>query len=110
MPRVQRTYQHSALYQRIWGTVRLIPKGKVATYGQIAHMTGLPGHARMVGYALHGLSDGSNVPWHRVINAQGRISLPKGSSAHARQRRLLQQEGVLFRRGRIDLELFGIEW
>jgi len=65
-------------YQRIYGTIRLIPRGRVATYGQIAELAGLPGHARQVGYALHALPDGSDVPWQRVVNVQGRVS-PRAS-------------------------------
>ncbi len=109
MPRTQRHRQHAPLYERIWESVRLIPRGKVATYGQVARMSGLPGYARMVGYALHGLSNGSDVPWHRVVNAQGRISLPKGSADHMRQEKLLRQEGVVFRGGVIDLGLYGVD-
>jgi methylated-DNA-protein-cysteine methyltransferase related protein len=85
----------STLYPSIFEAVRAIPRGKVATYGQIAAMAGIPGHARLVGYALHTLEEGTDVPWHRVINARGRISL------HAQfggllQRELLEAEGVVF--------------
>ena len=58
-------------YQRIYEAVKRIPRGRVATYGQIATLAGLDGHARQVGYALHSLPDGSDIPWHRVINAKG---------------------------------------
>ena len=61
-------------YQRIYDVVRRIPAGRVATYGQVAALAGLPGHARQVGYALHALEDHSGVPWQRVINAGGRVS------------------------------------
>jgi methylated-DNA-protein-cysteine methyltransferase-like protein len=94
-------------YEVIWETVRQIPKGKVATYGQVAKESGFPGHARLVGYALHSLPPNVGVPWQRVINSQGRISFPRGSSAHHRQRRLLRREGVLFDGDTIDLERFG---
>ncbi len=83
-------------YRRIYKTVRRIPRGRVATYGQIAELAGLPGHARQVGYALHALKPGTRVPWHRVINAQGRISLRAFPGADVRQRQLLEAEGVLF--------------
>jgi methylated-DNA-protein-cysteine methyltransferase related protein len=90
---------------RIHKAVSCIPRGRVATYGQIARLAGLSGQARLVGYAMHALPAGSRVPWQRVINARGEISLP-GSSA-VRQRELLEREGVRFdAKGRIDLDRF----
>lgn len=84
--------------------VRRIPRGSVSTYGRVAEIAGLPGQARLVGYALHALPDGSDVPWHRVINHQGRISARKRSSWGVEQRRRLEAEGLEFDdRGRIDL-------
>lgn len=85
--------------------VRRIPRGRVATYGQIAALAGWPRHAREVGRALAGLEEGSEVPWQRVVNAGGRVS-PRGLwGDEGHQRRLLEAEGVGFdRRGRIDLE------
>ena len=80
----------------------------MATYGQIARISGFPGHARLVGYALHNLPHLSDVPWHRVINARGMISLPKADGAYAEQKRLLVREGVVFRNDRVDLVRFGI--
>ncbi|HCV42603.1 MAG TPA: methyltransferase [Bacteroidetes bacterium] len=97
----------SDLYGRIWETVRRIPKGKVATYGGIAEMCGFPRHARLVGYALHNLPLGSNIPWHRVVNSQGRISLSKWSGGYQKQKLLLEKEGVVFVRERINLSTFG---
>jgi methylated-DNA-protein-cysteine methyltransferase-like protein len=95
-----------ASYARIYAAVRRIPRGRVATYGQIAEAAGLANHARQVGYALHALPSGSSVPWHRVINAQGRISLRR-EHGPAMQRALLEAEGVVFdARDRIDLERF----
>jgi len=82
-----------SLYSSIYRIVRHIPKGKVATYGQIARLAGIPGHARRVGYALHSLPDNSKVPWHRVINQKGRISL---DSARSFQHDLLESEGISF--------------
>lgn len=82
-------------YGRIYEVVRNIPAGRVATYGQIARMAGIPRQARQVGYALHRLPEGTEVPWHRVINEKGGISLdPHGSGAL--QRSLLEAEGVCF--------------
>jgi methylated-DNA-protein-cysteine methyltransferase-like protein len=86
-------------YQRIYAVVRRIPHGRVATYGQVATLAGLPGHARQVGYALHALSEASDVPWHRVINAQGRISPRADPGWNDVQRQLLEREGVLLGRG-----------
>ncbi|CAA0097084.1 DNA base-flipping protein [Halioglobus japonicus] len=94
--------------QRIWQVVAAIPAGKVATYGQVAEKAGLARAARRVGHALRGLPSNTRIPWHRVVNAQGRISLPEGSDSHSTQRDRLEQEGVLFgTRGRIDLRQFG---
>ena len=91
-------------YDLIWATVRRIPRGRVATYGQIAGLAGLDGHARQVGYALHNLPEGSGVPWHRVVNARGEISLRTAGDSHELQRKLLEAEGVAFdARGRLDL-------
>lgn len=89
--------------------VRRIPRGRVATYGQVAALAGLPGRARQVGYALAALPDGSDVPWHRVVNARGEVSRRSGSAAYEQiQRVLLEAEGVTFdATGRIDLERFG---
>jgi len=93
-------------YELIWKAVRRIPKGRVATYGQIARVADMEGQPRLVGYALHALPAGSKVPWQRVINARGKISL-SGPTAR-RQRRLLEQEGIVFSAsGRIDLKIFG---
>jgi methylated-DNA-protein-cysteine methyltransferase-like protein len=90
-------------YELIWSVVRKIPRGRVATYGQIAELAGLEGHARQVGYALHNLPAGSDVPWHRVINAKGEISERTGGDSHELQRMLLEAEGVEFAKGRVDL-------
>jgi len=91
-------------YARIYAVVRRIPRGRVATYGQIAELAGLPGHARQVGYALHALSEGSAVPWHRVVNAAGSCSLRSVPGAELTQRRLLEREGIRFdARGRVAL-------
>jgi methylated-DNA-protein-cysteine methyltransferase-like protein len=93
------------LHSRIHRVVLRIPRGCVATYGQIARLAGLARQARLVGYAMHALPAGTRVPWQRVVNARGEISLP-GASA-ARQRKLLEAEGVRFdARGRIDLDSF----
>jgi methylated-DNA-protein-cysteine methyltransferase-like protein len=92
-------------YQRIYSVVRRIPKGRVATYGQVAALAGLAGHARQVGYALHALPGGTVVPWHRVVNAAGRISTRATAGGELVQRLLLEKEGVpLDARGRVPLD------
>ncbi len=92
-------------YPRIYQVVRRIPRGRVATYGQVADLAGLAGHARQVGYALSALDD-DRVPWHRVLNAQGRIS-PRDPGCVRQQRRLLEAEGVRLDAGdRVPLERY----
>jgi len=90
------------LVERIWKAVAEIPRGEVASYGGIARRAGAPRRARLVGRALKVAPKDLKLPWHRVLNAQGRISLPAGSKAHRMQRRLLEAEGVVFRNGRVD--------
>jgi methylated-DNA-protein-cysteine methyltransferase related protein len=95
-------------YQRIYAIVRRIPRGRIATYGQVAVLAGLGGHARQVGYALHSLDAGDRIPWHRVLNAQGRVSLRSEPGGDRVQRALLEREGVRFdAAGRADLTRFG---
>ena len=94
-------------HARILRVVRAIPKGRVATYGQVARLAGLPGHARLVGYALHALRDGARVPWQRVINAKGEVSLRAEPAREGLQRAILEREGVRFdAKGRVDLARF----
>ncbi len=89
--------------------IKNIPKGKVATYGQIALLAGNPHNARQVARILHSMSKNHNLPWHRVINAQGKISLPK-NSGYDEQKSLLENEGVSFDlHDRVDFECFGWE-
>ncbi len=91
------------LLERIWRAVAAIPRGEVASYGGIARRAGAPRRARLVGHALRVAPASLKLPWHRVLNAQGRISLPAGSKAQRMQRRLLVEEGVVFRNGKVDL-------
>jgi len=93
--------------ERIWQVIAMIPKGRVATYGQVAELAGLPGGARRVGRILSQLPSGTRIPWHRVINASGGISLPPRSAGYARQRARLAKEGVQFNAtGRVPLRRF----
>jgi methylated-DNA-protein-cysteine methyltransferase-like protein len=98
-------------HQAIYDAACQIPRGKVATYGQIALLAGLPGHARLAGYALYNLPRElhASVPWQRVINAKGRISYSEARHGNDhRQRKLLEHEGVVFGPdGRVDLKKFG---
>jgi methylated-DNA-protein-cysteine methyltransferase related protein len=93
-------------YLRIWRTVLRIPRGKVASYGRIAALSGFPRQGRLAGYALHNLPGGTGIPWHRVINARGKISLP--GKRGEEQGRLLREEGIEFSGGCINMERF--EW
>lgn len=80
-----------------------IPKGKVATYGSVAEMASLTGHARFVGAILKNLPTGSKIPWFRVINSQGKISFPENSEKYREQKSLLESEGVLFNNNKVNL-------
>jgi methylated-DNA-protein-cysteine methyltransferase-like protein len=91
--------------RRIVELIRAIPRGRVATYGQIAVMAGMPNGARQVARLLHACSERRRLPWHRVINASGGISLPAGAGGEL-QRALLEREGVVFSRGRVDLRRY----
>jgi methylated-DNA-protein-cysteine methyltransferase-like protein len=94
-------------YNHIYDIVREIPRGRVATYGQIAELAGIPRQPRRIGYALSALPPESNVPWHRVINAKGEISLRSAGGSERVQKRLLKQEGILFdRNGKVPLGQF----
>lgn len=95
-------------WERVYAVVRRVPRGRVATYGQVARLAGLGENARLVGYALHALPAHTLVPWQRVINARGRISLGPSGGGNVTQRLLLEREGVRFDgRGRVDLKRFG---
>jgi len=97
----------SSTYERIYSVVRRIPRGRVATYGQVAELAGLGGHARQVGYALHALSSDRAVPWQRVINSRGEISLRGEPGSDLLQRDWLEREGVEFdAAGRVDLRRY----
>jgi methylated-DNA-protein-cysteine methyltransferase-like protein len=89
--------------QRLYSIIQQIPKGCVATYGQVAELAGLPGCARMVGRTLSQLPSGSQLPWHRVIAATGKISLPENSDSFIEQKQRLLEEGVRVNKNRVNL-------
>ena len=95
-----------ARLQRIWETIREIPQGNVASYGQIADIAGIPRGARQVGYALRNLPEGHDVPWHRVLQASGRIAFEKGSRGFREQRKRLLEEDVTVIAGRVDMQQY----
>ena len=97
-----------SFYDQVYRMVKRIPRGKVTTYGHIAALCGKPRAARTVGWALHALPDDHRVPWHRVINARGGISIAKVGLPPELQRSLLEREGVVFDAdSRVDLERWG---
>jgi len=102
----------------VWTIVKQIPEGQVATYGQIANMIPPPDGvippdynrlgARWVGNAMNSTPDGEGIPWQRVINSKGEVSLPKGSPGASKQRTLLEDEGIKFSdKGRINFKVYG---
>jgi methylated-DNA-protein-cysteine methyltransferase-like protein len=106
-------------YEQVYEVVRRIPQGQVTSYGRIARMLGKPHAARAVGYALSALKDsrpgvGDDVPWQRVVNSQGRISIHNRENAAARQAELLRAEGVVVSKElQIDLDRYlwdGLHW
>lgn len=99
MDRIARTH-------RILDTIREIPRGSVASYGQIAQIVGIPRGARQVGSALRALPEGHDVPWHRVIQATGRIAFDRGSAQYEEQSRRLMMEGVAVIAGRVDMHKY----
>ena len=97
----------SDTYRRIYAVVKRVPRGRVATYGQVAALAGLPRHARLVGYALNVAPEGSGLPWHRIVNAKGQVSPRANALGHEElQAQLLRREGVRMVAGAIPLERF----
>lgn len=88
--------------EAIWATVASIPEGRVSTYGEIARLAGLPGLARFAGFALSRLSADNTLPWHRVVNASGRISFPPDSGRFVEQSQRLRAEGIRVNSGKIE--------
>ncbi len=99
--------QSDELAQQILAVIDAIPYGRVATYGQIARLAGLPKHARLVGYVLKHLDAAADLPWHRVINSQGKISLSKlDENGLNMQAQKLLSEGIAVAAGKIDLKKY----
>jgi methylated-DNA-protein-cysteine methyltransferase-like protein len=97
----------SDIYDEVYQIVCLIPKGRIATYGQIARLIGRPRNARQVGYALSALPDKNNIPWHRVMNSRGEISTRRFKDYENYQQILLEDEGVEFEiSGRVNLNVY----
>jgi methylated-DNA-protein-cysteine methyltransferase-like protein len=101
-----RLWKHPTLL-KVWNTAKTIPRGRVTTYGQLATAAGFPRAARLAGFALKNTPPGMKLPWHRVLNAQGKVSFPPRSPAWNEQRRRLAAEGVAFIGGRVDLARYG---
>lgn len=96
-------------FEKIYEVVKSIPKGKVATYGQVALLAGNPRWARVVGYALHVNPEPVAIPCHRVVNREGRVAPGFAFGGEDIQRQLLESEGIVFESdGRIDLEKYSI--
>ena len=93
-------------YPRIWNVVAAIPRGRVASYGQVAELAGIGRGARMVGWALGQAPDRAALPWHRVLNAKGKISIPAGSRSRAEQIRRLTDEGIVVNDGKVDMRRY----
>jgi len=93
--------------EKIWQVVHQIPKGKVASYGQVAKIAELPGYARYVGHVMKMLPAGTKLPWYRVANSQGKLSFPRDSAAYQTQKSRLEAEGVVFINGRFSRKKFG---
>jgi methylated-DNA-protein-cysteine methyltransferase-like protein len=95
-----------ARLERIWDTIREIPPGRVASYGQVAEIAGIPRGARLTAYALRKAPRGHKLPWYRVITASGRIAFPQGSRSYVEQRDRLMMEGVAVLGGKVDMQTY----
>ena len=100
-----RVVQQATKEDLIYTIICAIPEGKVASYGQVAKLAGYPNNSRLVGRLLKVMPEGSSIPWHRVVNSQGKISFPEGSNKHLEQRQKLLSEGVTFNKDKINMRL-----
>lgn len=104
-----RTMNKESMYARIYSVVRMIPSGKVSTYGQVSSIAGRCS-ARNVGYAMSSVPFGSDIPWHRVINSKGMISIRSYGKECSAQHQLLESEGIRFNeKDRVNLDIYGWE-
>ena len=92
--------------RRLWDTILEVPPGRVASYGQVAELAGIPRGARQTAYALRVAPDELALPWFRIITASGRLAFSEGSSAFRKQKSLLESEGVPVRGGRVDMRAY----
>lgn len=92
---------------QIWQTVCKVPKGRVASYGQIADLAGLPGRARLVGKILGYAPKEMNIPWFRILRSSGQLAFSVGSNDAEKQKGLLQEEGVVVFNNRVKIKQFG---
>ena len=104
--REQPTPEQITREKSLYGVLAAVPPGRVVTYGQLAELAGLPGSARIVGRILSNLPEGTKLPWHRVINAAGKISLGEDNPSFKIQRARLQEEGVVLNNNRVSLKKF----
>ena len=102
----EKLWKHPTLI-KVWSAAKTIPRGRVTTYSTLATAAGYPRAARLAGFAMKHCPPKMNVPWHRVLNAQGKSSLPPRSASFKEQRRRLEAEGVVFIGGRVDLARYG---
>lgn len=105
----EKASDYDGFVKAVWQVVRGIPRGHVLTYGEVARLAGMRRAARRVSQAMRRAPRSMKLPWHRVVNAQGRISFPPDSSGYSQQKRLLEEEGVVFLDGCIDLDRFGYQ-
>ena len=100
-----------SVFEKIYNVVKQIPKGKVATYGQVAMLAGNPRWERVVGYALHNNPDPENIPCYRVVNREGKVATGFAFGGSDIQRQLLEKDGIKFEPdGHIDLDKYGIQF
>ncbi|NVK56949.1 MAG: MGMT family protein [Alteromonadaceae bacterium] len=93
--------------ERIRHTVSLVPKGKVASYGQVADLAGLPGRARYVGYCLRNTPSSVSLPWHRIVRSDGKLAFPEHSDTARSQQTLLHAEGITVSNNRVSIGKYG---
>jgi len=108
-PGFKTTSDYDRWVKNVWQVVADIPRGHVLTYGDVARLAGMSRAARRVSQAMRRAPRKLELPWHRVVNAQGKISFPADSTGYRRQKDRLEEEGVVFIEGKIDLERYGYE-